>query len=120
MNSLRGRIDEFNPGLWMINTGWTGGPHGVGYRIRIPHTRAMLNAALAGDLDAAEYTEDPIFGLQVPTEIAGVPAELLIPRQTWRDQAAFDSQARRLAQMFRDNFKKYEATPEVVAAGPPG
>jgi phosphoenolpyruvate carboxykinase (ATP) len=117
---LSEKIDEFNPGLWMINTGWTSGPHGVGYRIRIPHTRAMLNAALAGELDKVEYLEDPIFGLQVPTEIAGVPTELLIPRQTWRDQDAFDIQARKLAQMFRDNFEKYEATPQVNAAGPPG
>jgi phosphoenolpyruvate carboxykinase (ATP) len=117
---LAEKIDEFDPGLWMINTGWTSGPHGVGYRIRIPHTRAMLNGALAGELDKVQYVEDPVFGLSVPTEIAGVPTKLLTVRETWEDPAAYDVQARKLASMFRNNFKKYEATPEVVAAGPPG
>ena len=117
---LAEKVDEFEPGLWMINTGWTSGPHGVGYRIRIPHTRAMLNAALAGELDKTEFIEDPVFGLQVPTEIPGVPTKLLIPRDTWEDPAAYDVQARKLAGMFRDNFTKYSAAPEVVAAGPQG
>jgi len=117
---LAEKIDEFNPGLWMINTGWTGGPHGVGYRIRIPHTRAMLNAALAGELDEVEYMEDPVFGLQVPAAIRGVPTELLTPRGTWQDPEAFDLQARKLAAMFRDNFRKYDADAEVIGAGPRG
>ncbi len=117
---LSEKIDEFEPALWMINSGWTGGPYGVGYRIRIPHTRAMLNAGLAGELDKVEYTEDPVFGLQVPAEIPKVPTELLTPRDTWQDKAAFDAQARKLAKMFRDNFAKYKAAPEVVAAGPQG
>ncbi len=119
---LATKIDEFDPGLWMINTGWTGGPFGVGHRIRIPHTRAMLNAALAGDLDDVPYVTDPIFGISVPTEVPGVPSELLIPRGTWDDPDAFDAQARKLAAMFRDNFTKYAAdtAPEVAQAGPPG
>jgi phosphoenolpyruvate carboxykinase (ATP) len=117
---LATKIDEFDPGLWMINTGWTSGPHGAGYRIRIPHTRAMLNSALAGDLDDAEYVIDSIFGLEVPTEVRGVPTELLDQRGTWSDPNEYDRQARRLAVMFKDNFKKYSAgvTEAVVKAGP--
>ncbi|MEE8491488.1 MAG: phosphoenolpyruvate carboxykinase (ATP), partial [Acidimicrobiia bacterium] len=91
-------------------------------RIKIPHTRAMLNAALHGDLDQAEYFLDPVFGLEVPTYIGGVPKEILNPRDTWEDVAAFDAQATKLAAMFRDNFAQYSDTvsPEVLASGPPG
>ena len=117
---LKDKISEFSPGLWMINTGWTGGPHGVGTRIRIPHTRAMLNAALAGDLDDAEFRNDPIFGLEVPLAIDGVPIEILTPRDTWDDTDAFEAQARKLAGMFQDNFAQYNDTmdPAVTASGP--
>jgi phosphoenolpyruvate carboxykinase (ATP) len=117
---LAEKIDEFNPGLWMINTGWTSGPHGVGYRIRIPHTRAMLNSALAGELDEVEYVIDPVFGLEVPTLVPGVPKELLDPRGTWSDPDEYDRQARKLAGMFQNNFKQYSAgvTEAVVNAGP--
>ncbi len=119
---LKDKINEFEPGVWMINTGWSGGPYGVGSRIRIPHTRAMLNAALAGDLDGAEFREDPVFGLEVPTEIAGVPTEILTPRDTWADTDAFDAQVRKLAGMFRDNFIQYAENmdPAVMESGPPG
>jgi phosphoenolpyruvate carboxykinase (ATP) len=119
---LAEKIDEHQPGLWMISTGWTGGPFGMGERFRIPHTRAMLNAALGGDLADAEYVEDPIFGLLMPTAIAGVPSELLVPRGTWDDPDAFDTQARKLAGMFIDNFTKYAegVDPAVVKAGPSG
>jgi phosphoenolpyruvate carboxykinase (ATP) len=119
---LADKIDEFDPGLWMINTGWTSGPHGVGYRIRIPHTRAMLNAALAGDLDDIDYVEDPIFGLSVPTEIAGVPSDLLLPRGTWDDPVAYDAQATKLARMFKENFAQYSAGVDqsVIDSGPQG
>lgn len=118
---LRSKIDEFGAKVWMINTGWTGGPFGVGERIKIPHTRAMLNAALNGDLDEVEYATDPIFGLEVPTSIKGVPTEILTPRETWVDKPAFDKQAAKLASMFRKNFSQYEETvsPEVVSSGPP-
>ena len=117
---LRDKIDEFGPGLWMINTGWTAGPHGVGYRIRIPHTRAMLNSALAGDLDDVEFVTDPVFGLAVPSEVPGVPSELLLPRGTWEDPVAYDAQATKLANMFRKNFEQYSAGVDeaVVNAGP--
>ncbi len=121
-NVLKEKIDEFGSDVWMINTGWTGGPFGVGERIRIPHTRAMLNAALEGALDEVAYEEDPIFGLNVPREIDGVPKEILTPRDTWEDPGAFDGQARKLAAMFRANFEKYAdgVDDAVVAAGPPG
>lgn len=121
-NVLRDKIDEFRSKVWMINTGWSGGPFGVGERIRIPYTRAMLNAALRGDLDDADYAIDPVFGLAVPTAIEGVPKEILNPRDTWDDAAAFDAQAAKLAAMFRANFAKYadSTSPEVVASGPPG
>jgi len=119
-NVLAAKIDEFAPDVWMINTGWTGGPYGVGSRIRIPYTRAMLNAALAGLLDSAPYAEDAVFGFQVPQEVPEVPSEILMPRGTWADGAAYDAQAARLAGMFRENFKKYAegAAPGVAAAGP--
>ena len=119
---LADKIDEFDPGVWMINTGWTGGPHGVGYRIRIPHTRAMLNAALAGELDDVEFVTDPVFGLSVPVEVPGVPTELLLPRSTWDDAAEYDAQAGKLAGMFRRNFEQYSAgvSPAVVDSGPQG
>jgi phosphoenolpyruvate carboxykinase (ATP) len=106
---LAQKIDDFSPRVWMINTGWTGGPYGVGHRIRIPHTRAMLNAALDGLLDHVEYREDPVFALQVPVAIPGVPDEILVPRNTWADTEAFDLQAKRLAAMFQENFAKYAA-----------
>lgn len=117
---LAEKIDRFHPGLWMINTGWTSGPYGVGSRIRIPHTRAMLNAALEGDLDDATYTTDPVFGLSIPSAVPGVPTELLTPRGTWQDQQAYDAQAAKLAEMFRSSFARYTGTipKEVVAAEP--
>lgn len=117
---LAEKIDRHGPAVWMINTGWTGGVHGVGHRIRIPHTRAMLNAALAGVLDDVEYKEDPVFGLAVPTSVPGVPSNLLVPRVTWDDPVAFDNQAERLAVMFRDNFANYEDDlPDIVVKSGP-
>jgi phosphoenolpyruvate carboxykinase (ATP) len=119
-NVLAGKIDEYRCRVWMINTGWTGGPYGVGHRIRIPHTRAMLNAALEGALDDVDYAEDPIFGLSVPTSVPGVPSELLVPRGTWSDPEAFDAQARKLAGMFVGNFAAYAdgVDESVVKSGP--
>jgi phosphoenolpyruvate carboxykinase (ATP) len=119
-NVLAGKIDEHDCQVWMINTGWTGGPHGVGSRIRIPFTRAMLNAALEGVLDDVEYVEDPIFGLAVPTSVPDVPDDLLIPRSTWSDPDAFDRQAQSLARMFIENFDGYADGVEdkVVKSGP--
>jgi len=105
---------------WLINTGWTGGPHGTGSRIQLAHTRRMITAALAGELDTAATRIDPLFGLAVPTAIDGVPTEILTPRETWADPAAYDQLAERLAAMFRDNFEQYRdgVSAEVAAAGP--
>ncbi|MGK2966416.1 MAG: phosphoenolpyruvate carboxykinase (ATP) [Tepidiformaceae bacterium] len=118
---LADKIDEFSPSVWMINTGWTGGPYGVGTRIRIPHTRAMLNAALAGELDEVPYVNDPVFGLAVPADVPDVPSQMLIPRQTWTNKDAFDTYAHKLAGMFRANFEKYSdgLSNSVRDSGPP-
>ncbi len=114
------RIAKHNARVWLVNTGWTGGPYGVGTRMKIAHTRAMINAALSGALDHVGYDRDPIFNLDVPSSCPGVPPEVLKPRNTWKDPAAYDAQAKKLAQMFVDNFKTFEATasPAVKAAGP--
>ncbi|HEX5696223.1 MAG TPA: phosphoenolpyruvate carboxykinase (ATP), partial [Acidimicrobiia bacterium] len=115
-----GKIDEHDCGVWMINTGWTGGAAGLGSRIRIPFTRAMLNSALEGLLDDVEFVEDPIFGLSAPVSVPGVPPQLLDPRSTWDDPDAFDEQARRLGNMFVANFATYAdgVDDSVVKAGP--
>ena len=106
--------------VWLINTGWTGGPYGEGRRIRLAHTRRMVNAALSGELDGVECRPDPLFGLRVPVAIEGVPGELLSPRETWKDPAEYDARAFRLAEMFEQNFAQYAdgVSPEVAAAGP--
>lgn len=113
------KIDQHQPRVWLVNTGWSGGPHGVGKRMRLPYTRAMVNEALAGDLDEAKYATDPIFGLSVPQSCPNVPAEVLNPRSTWADTAAYDAKARDLAQRFIKNFEKFAtASAAVKAAGP--
>ena len=106
--------------MWLVNTGWTGGPYGVGSRMKIAHTRAMIKAALSGALDKVAYETDPVLNLSVPTSCPGVPAEVLRPRDTWADKTAYDAQAKKLAAMFAENFKQFESsvTPAVVAAGP--
>jgi phosphoenolpyruvate carboxykinase (ATP) len=106
--------------VWLVNTGWSGGPPGVGARMPIAHTRAMVRAALAGALDDAPLARDPIFGLQVPQRCPGVPGELLNPRSTWPDAAAYDRQALALAARFRENFAQFaDAVPAAVReAGP--
>ena len=114
------RIARHEARVWLVNTGWTGGPYGVGARMRLPYTRAMVSSALSGALEGAAYRTDPVFGFEVPVEVPGVPAEVLMPRATWTDPAAYDAQARKLATMFRENFEQYRpAVPEDVAkAGP--
>jgi len=105
---------------WLVNTGWTGGPYGVGHRMKLDYTRAMVTAALSGALDDVETRIDPVFGLRIPVRVPGVPDEVLDPRSTWSDPAAYDAQAAQLAAMFRENFKKFEAqvSEAVRAAGP--
>jgi phosphoenolpyruvate carboxykinase (ATP) len=114
------KIARHHVRVWLVNTGWTGGPYGVGARMKIGHTRAMIHAALSGALDAARFDLDPLFNLEVPATCPGVPAEVLRPRSTWRDPAAYDVQAKKLAGMFIENFKAYEdeVEPEVRSAGP--
>jgi phosphoenolpyruvate carboxykinase (ATP) len=117
---LGDRIAQHGSRVWLVNTGWTGGAYGVGSRMKIAHTRAMINAALSGALDHVGYEKDPVFNLDVPTSCPNVPPEVLKPRNTWKDQAAYDAQAKKLAQMFVDNFKTFEATASaaVKSAGP--
>jgi phosphoenolpyruvate carboxykinase (ATP) len=114
------RIAEHQSAVWLVNTGWTGGPYGTGSRIRIKHTRAMIRAALSGRLTAARFERDPIFNVDVPTACPDVPPEVLKPRATWADADGYDRQAAMLARMFADNFEKFEseAAPAVRAAGP--
>ncbi|MGI9385867.1 MAG: phosphoenolpyruvate carboxykinase (ATP), partial [Methyloligellaceae bacterium] len=108
-NLLRGLIAEHDVDCWLVNTGWTGGKYGVGRRMPIKATRALLDAALNGSLAAAEMRTDPIFGFQVPLRMDGVDSAILNPRDTWDDPGAYDAQARSLVQMFIDNFEKFES-----------
>ncbi len=105
---------------WLVNTGWTGGPYGIGQRMKIAYTRAMIDALLNGALDQIDCEPDPVFGVQVPLSCPGVPPEVLNPRQTWPDSGAYDQQARKLAGMFAANFEQFAGTvpPEVRSAGP--
>ncbi|HUR35018.1 MAG TPA: phosphoenolpyruvate carboxykinase [Vicinamibacterales bacterium] len=114
------RIARHDARVWLVNTGWTGGPFGVGSRMRIRFTRAMIHAALSGALDNVIYDTHPVFNLQVPQSCPDVPAEVLNPRHTWSDTSAYDEQAAKLARMFVDNFRTFESSvsADVVAAGP--
>jgi phosphoenolpyruvate carboxykinase (ATP) len=114
------RIAGHNVRVWLVNTGWTGGPYGVGKRMKIAYTRAIIRAALSGALDRVAYDKDPIFNLDVPASCPDVPSEVLKPRNTWASAADYDAQAKKLAAMFVENFKTFEdgATAEVLAAGP--
>ncbi len=104
----------------MINTGWTGGPFGVGHRMKLHYTRTMITAALEGKLDNVETVNDPIFGVAIPKEVDGVPTELLTPRNTWADKPAYDEKAKYLAGLFVKNFEKYASgvSAEILAAAP--
>lgn len=113
------RIDRHSSQVFMVNTGWSGGPYGVGERIRIRYTRAMVSAALNGELNDAEYVPHPVFGVFVPRSVPDVPSEILDPRNTWSDANAYDEAARALAREFTANFSKFSGVPsEVANAGP--
>jgi len=114
------KIAKHQAKVWLVNTGWTGGPYGVGSRMKIAHTRAMITAALTGQLDNASFKNHPVFNLDVPAAVPGVPDGVLDARSTWPDAAKYDEQAKKLAQMFADNFKTFEGdvAPAVKAAGP--
>ena len=114
------KLDDHGSAVWLVNTGWTGGPYGEGHRMPIQATRRLLHAALSGELDGVEYRLDDVFGFDVPVEVPGVETSLLDPRSTWSDPVAYDTKARELAGMFTANFEKFaaDAGPAVTAAGP--
>jgi phosphoenolpyruvate carboxykinase (ATP) len=117
---LGAKLRKHGSRVWLVNTGWTGGAYGVGSRMKLRHTRAMITAALSGALDSAKFERDPVFGLEVPTNIADVPDEVLRPRQTWSNASDYDTQAKKLADMFRSNFEQFaqHVGEEVRKAGP--
>jgi phosphoenolpyruvate carboxykinase (ATP) len=114
------KIAKHQARVWLVNTGWTGGPYGVGSRMKIAHTRAMIGAALSGALDSVKYERDGVLNLDVPTSCPDIPSQVLQPRSTWAKSADYDAQAIKLARMFADNFKTFdgEVTEAVRAAGP--
>ncbi len=114
------KMKQHDVNVWMINTGWSGGPYGIGSRMKLGFTRAMITAALCGDLDTVGYQAHPVFGMMMPLECPGVPAEILDPRSTWADKVAYDTQAKELAKEFVQNFEKYApgVTAEILQAAP--
>ncbi len=117
---LAERIDKHRANVWLVNTGWSGGPYGTGSRFKLAYTRAMITAILNGSLAKAKFTPDPVFGLPIPDSIPGgsVPADVLNPRNTWKDKAAYDAKAKDLAKKFRENDATFEMDGPVRAAGP--
>ncbi|MDQ3141163.1 MAG: phosphoenolpyruvate carboxykinase (ATP) [Bacteroidota bacterium] len=114
------KIDQFNPRIWLVNTGWTGGSYGVGSRMKLSHTRALINSALLGELDQINYSKDEIFGLEFPTSCPEVPSEVLNPRNTWADKELYDQMSIKLAELFINNFEQYKskASEQIRAASP--
>ena len=119
-NLLKERIARGQVSCWLVNTGWTGGKYGTGHRMPIKATRALLNAALDGSLDKAEFRTDPNFGFEVPVSVPGVDAAILDPRATWADKSEYDATAEKLVGLFAANFAKFEAHVDagVLAAAP--
>ncbi|MEE8578136.1 MAG: phosphoenolpyruvate carboxykinase (ATP), partial [candidate division Zixibacteria bacterium] len=117
---LRKKIEKHDVNCWLVNTGWTGGPYGIGKRMSIQHTRTLLNAALDGKLLEVEYITDPVFGFEVPKTCEGVPDKVLRPVDTWEDPAAFQDKYLQLAALFIENFRKFSdgCPPEIISAGP--
>ena len=114
------KILKHNVNAWLVNTGWTGGPYGTGERMSIKYTRALLHAALEDKLEKVHYVRDPVFSLAIPEKCDSVPSIILQPRNTWKDKEAYDEQAKKLAGLFKENFKKYasDVGDEVKNAGP--
>lgn len=114
------KMTKYNTNVWLINTGWSGGEYGVGSRMKLRYTRAMITAALTGQLNDVKYTEHPIFGVLMPSTCPNVPDEVLNPKDTWADKAAYDNKANDLARKFNANFKKFEnqANEEILSAAP--
>lgn len=117
---LAEKIEKHGANVWLINTGWTGGEYGVGSRMKLRYTRRMINAILDNELEDVNYTEEPFFGLMIPSSVPDVPSKLLIPRNTWESPEAYDEQARKLVQMFHENFDKFkdEASDHVLMGMP--
>ena len=116
---LADRIRTHGANVWLLNTGWTAGPYGVGHRFKLAYTRAFVTAILNGSLAKATFETHPIFGLSIPTAVEGVPSDVLNPRNTWADKAAYDAKASELAKKFRENESKFKMSDAVIAAGPP-
>ncbi len=114
------KIRQHNSEVWLVNTGWTGGPFGVGERINLPYTRAMVTSAMNGNLDGVNFKADPFFGLSIPDSVPGVPGDVLNPKETWKDKTAYDEQARKLVVSFAENFNQYSGntSDEIKNAGP--
>jgi phosphoenolpyruvate carboxykinase (ATP) len=117
---LKRKIVRYGAHCWLVNTGWIGGPYGVGKRISIKYTRALLNAALNGNLLNVQYKTDPVFGFTVPTSCDGVPANILNPGESWSNADVYMQKYRELASRFTENFKRYEegCPAEIMNAGP--
>lgn len=117
---LGNKMQDHNVNVWMVNTGWTGGPYGVGNRMKLSYTRAMITAALEGKLNNVETEIDPVFNFAIPKEVPGVPTEILNPKNTWSDKAAYDAKAKYLAGLFVKNFEKYApgVTDEILSSAP--
>jgi phosphoenolpyruvate carboxykinase (ATP) len=114
------KIDRHGARVWLVNTGWTGGPHGEGHRMALGYTRRMISAILTGELDQSQTFHEPFFNLEVPVHIDGVPDGLLNPRKTWQDPERYDAQAARLVKMFAENFQQFanQVSSKILAAGP--
>lgn len=113
------KIAQHDAKVYLVNTGWSGGPHGIGQRMNLRYTRAMVTAAIDGSLEQAEFMADPVFGLSCPLAVEGVPNTVLLPREAWQDKAAYDQQAAKLAAQFVNNFRKFVGvSAEISAAGP--
>jgi len=113
------KIDQFESNVFLVNTGWTGGSYGVGNRMKLSYTRAMIHAALEGELNNVETTTDDIFGLKIPVHVAGVPDEVLVPKNTWEDKEQYDEAAKSLANKFHENFSKFsDISNDIREAGP--
>ena len=117
---LKEKIERYGVNCWLVNTGWVGGPFGVGKRISIKYTRALLNAALTGKLADVEYNTDPIFGFEVPRTCPDVPSDVLEPWSSWPNREEYDKKYKQLAQKFIENFAKFESetSQDVIDAGP--
>ena len=117
---LSRKMKEANVNVWLVNTGWTGGPYGTGQRMKLKYTRAMINAALSGNLNKVSYETHEIFGIKMPTVCPNVPTEVLNPKSTWKDKEAYDVKAKELANTFRRNFSQFKdyASQEILEGGP--